>query len=66
MMADDRHVALGRAIALLGLLLETSAAYFANMIPRRPKSYYIDDAPDKQRVVMNKNLDKREREFAFE
>ena len=64
-MTDERRAALGQGIALLGLLLETSAAYFANMFPRRPNFFYMDDAPDKQRVVMNENIDKRERVFTF-
>ncbi|MCJ1381114.1 hypothetical protein MMC17_004223 [Xylographa soralifera] len=65
-MADSRRAALSQSIALIGLLLETSAAYFANMFPRRPNFYYMDDAPDKQRVVMSETLDKRERVFTFE
>ncbi|MCJ1283232.1 hypothetical protein MMC26_002560 [Xylographa opegraphella] len=65
-MPDHRRKALGQGIALLGLLLETSAAYFANVFPREPNFFYMDGAPNKQRVVMNENLDKRERVFTFE
>ncbi|MCJ1403368.1 hypothetical protein MMC11_006591 [Xylographa trunciseda] len=65
-MKPKRLEAFGQSLSLIGLLLETSAAYFANMFPRKPSFYYMDGAPDKQRVVMNENIDKRERVFTFE
>ncbi|MCJ1391526.1 hypothetical protein MMC18_004390 [Xylographa bjoerkii] len=65
-MNEKRLEAFGQSMSLIGLLLETSAAYVANMFPRKPTFYYMDDAPHKQRVVMNENVDKRERVFTFE